>query len=433
MEQLEDAFRAFLVEVCGEIARDEIPFKVWFRLVKRDGEDGWSYITEFRPDITRMLNTLRIGQVGASESAENLYCVIQSNPPLIFNPNAGYQSDPLWRLDAASDALNKIARPFLDAYFRHANGLEFDEESFKFVFDQLASDWRTDSVRVVERTPLLNVTLGVDFPVILGELSRIVKADFEDIERWVNPSAMTPALRSPLSEFSIGMFDAVLETSAVWFPTVNIGSTKLRDERESVLRLMRLAFDSRIVSPLVERQSSMKIIRPFLESTLLSSQREPEIIEKFVLGPQNVERVRQIYSAFHSSGNKKELDIALRRWSDSMDRVRRDDELVDLWIGLESLFLRMEDELSLRVSLRVAILLEQDNLRRKEIFNNTRISYSWRSAIVHASESSRRSAERKRDMRSTCQITHDYLRRALLHIVNLHSWEPKKIDEDLFR
>jgi hypothetical protein len=103
------------------------------------------------------------------------------------------------------------------------------------------------------------------------------------------------------------------------------------------------------------------------------------------------------------------LRLGLDRFNSSYERTQPEDRLIDYWIALEALALRQEDELSYRVSLRLAYYLGTDPDERETIFAQLRSSYDARSRIVHGTAVPL--------VREICDATSELLRRALAKVV----------------
>jgi hypothetical protein len=82
---------------------------------------------------------------------------------------------------------------------------------------------------------------------------------------------------------------------------------------------------------------------------------------------------------------KGSLELAIRRFDLAYERAYPADKLIDMMIAFEALFLPERDELALRLSLRVANLL-RDEEDRQEIFKKMKRAYKLRSHIVHGTE-----------------------------------------------
>ena len=77
------------------------------------------------------------------------------------------------------------------------------------------------------------------------------------------------------------------------------------------------------------------------------------------------------------------LDISTKRFNFSYLRNDWEDQVIDLMIGFECLFLRDNAELNYKLSLRTAIFLSE--LGTKEVFDFIKEAYGLRSKIVHGS------------------------------------------------
>lgn len=76
---------------------------------------------------------------------------------------------------------------------------------------------------------------------------------------------------------------------------------------------------------------------------------------------------------------------SIRRYSMSLDRSNLGDAIVDVFVGLESLLLRDNTELSFRLSIRTAALLSKRKIERAVIYKAVKKAYGFRSQVVHGS------------------------------------------------
>jgi hypothetical protein len=127
------------------------------------------------------------------------------------------------------------------------------------------------------------------------------------------------------------------------------------------------------------------------------------------------------------------LSLPLRRWESSLMRPNPEDSLIDAWISLEALLLGgAEGELNYRASVRLAEFLGTSGAERKDIYDATRISYRWRSLIVHGSTDRR--FTRRNPLQEAVQRTTDLLRSALLKVLDLPSrFEPNNLESTLLQ
>ena len=94
---------------------------------------------------------------------------------------------------------------------------------------------------------------------------------------------------------------------------------------------------------------------------------------------------------FIQSAHKNKKDnrflIALRRLSSGMSECYDEDKLLDYMIGLEALYLPgINQELTFRLALNVALASELDKQKRKDIYKFIKKMYGYRSKISHGNQ-----------------------------------------------
>lgn len=115
------------------------------------------------------------------------------------------------------------------------------------------------------------------------------------------------------------------------------------------------------------------------------------VTTEYVLNDDDREPLQRLWKAMSSPGaaKSKGLQMALRRLSYGRDRPRPEDQLVDLMIAAEALFLsdtrKDRSELGYRLALRAAKFIESPDYGQREVFEMFRQAYSARSALVHGS------------------------------------------------
>jgi hypothetical protein len=110
--------------------------------------------------------------------------------------------------------------------------------------------------------------------------------------------------------------------------------------------------------------------------------------EPYVLVDDEVTGFREFWLAFKEIHARSVISSALRRFNFAADRALPDDEIVDLMIAAEALFLqeideRYRGELSYRLALRAASFLGKTLQERLRLFKFMRRAYNARSVVVH--------------------------------------------------
>ena len=119
------------------------------------------------------------------------------------------------------------------------------------------------------------------------------------------------------------------------------------------------------------------------------SKYEVEVAAKNPLIMKKTEKklVTQIYDGlnlidFSHKGNKF-LDIAKKRFVTALSRTSKIDQLIDLMISLESLYVSSPGEITVRLSNRMATVLGKNHADREDLWKFTKKVYNMRSGIVH--------------------------------------------------
>ena len=119
------------------------------------------------------------------------------------------------------------------------------------------------------------------------------------------------------------------------------------------------------------------------------SKYETEIISKIPLKMEKNEKkqLQEIYDSlekinFSIKGNRF-LEISKKRFVTALSRIDKFDQLIDLMISLESLYVSSPGEITVRLSNRMATVLAKDDSEREEIWRFSKKVYNMRSGIIH--------------------------------------------------
>jgi Apea-like HEPN len=152
--------------------------------------------------------------------------------------------------------------------------------------------------------------------------------------------------------------------------------------------------------------------------TLIDSLTRREDFDKYTL---NVSELPSLRSFQDSLGNLSEklaenpaIALAVDRHGSS-NEIKSADEIIDLFICLESLMLEQEEGLSIRLAQRTANLLGDNAKSRLTIYKQLREFYGLRSKIVHGSNLSNKQRERLKNIQPLREIA----RRAVLAVLGV--------------
>lgn len=119
------------------------------------------------------------------------------------------------------------------------------------------------------------------------------------------------------------------------------------------------------------------------------SKYEIEVISKEPLIIKTINRnsINKIYNDLEkidfSKKSNKFLEIAKKRFISGLTRSSEFDQLIDLIISLESLYVSSPGEITIRLSNRMAIILGKNDIEREHIWKFIKKVYNLRSGIVH--------------------------------------------------
>jgi hypothetical protein len=326
---------------------------------------------------------------------------------------------------------------FLWRYLRGGVQLDWDEVRFNETFDELSADLSCKRVVFHTTLPLSNLRMATD-ALDFGQELRLLPASLEEMERWLNPNRILPSLGAGFQQWNSHYVDrpAVLHTRHVIVgqpPPTDLQSLPdhlPRVNASGVITALRLVLNAPIAVIFQQQESEGLMALGGGGTTWGWSPASPLGPVATVDEEKGAEIIR-VWQLLQTSPNIKYVTLALRRWESSLLRASDEDRLIDAWIGLEALLLGVQEgELSFRAAVRLAEFLGTSGVDRKDIYDTTRISYKWRSAIVHGG--SIKTLAKRNPLQETVPPTTEYLRLALLKILDLpRRFDPKGLETGL--
>jgi hypothetical protein len=160
-----------------------------------------------------------------------------------------------------------------------------------------------------------------------------------------------------------------------------------REKIKQILTAMRVFKDSSVAISRLEVNEPMTWF-PFTSS---AQQLLPpaSIGDSCSIGEDEVQNLIDCWETIKGISHDKirSLEIAIKRFNYAHEHKDREDSLIDIMIGLESLFLKEIDELRFKLALRVATFLEASVAaykgKKKEVFDGVYGAYKLRSKVVH--------------------------------------------------
>ncbi len=433
MEQIKDLLRTLTQTVCRQLKGMEFPKSNLWTVVDSPGIPPHVAMDLDRPVLSNLLSSLSIWLLSLPEYkavAEAIESNIELREGIIIDAGGFLQKPEQTNITRA------LLTNFLWRYLQEGELLDWDTRRFEETFNELRTELRRKSIVFRTTMPLNNLKMGVA-SINFGKELRLLPASIKELESWLNPDqSLSPPSMSP-PRWNLHHVDkpAVLHTHK----TI-VGRPRPTDPQEALGQLpqvntdnaitaLRLVFNAPISIIFQEQQAEgMMAYGSHGTSWRISS---PKFAPIVTLNQEKATQVIHVWKLLQTSPNIDLIRLALRRWESSLLRENLEDRLIDAWISLEAFLLGgKEGELSYRAALLLAEFLGTSGADRKVIFDATRFSYRWRSAIVHGL--STKKLIKQRSLQETVQVTTEYLRSALLKVLDLPSrLNPSKLETDL--
>ena len=435
MEQVRIALRSLTLKVCQALEGQEIPNKPVWTVVSPPDAPPHAAMDPDRPALSDLRISLTIGllrfpEYGAAADA------IEEEPELkvgIIVNEGGVLLKP-----EKTNITRAFVTNFLWRYLREGQQLEWDETRFAETFDELKAEVGRKSIVLHATLPLSNLRIDID-ALDFGDEVRLEPASISELERWMNPDQSLPPLGVGPPQRHTGELDrpAVLHvrrTVVGELPPSDLAGPLFQlapVNADHIIMALRLIMNAPI--SVIFQEHAREGMMAFSGSGTRWGWPPPRNGPLVTLDSETAAQVIHVWQVLQTSPNINILSLPLSRWESSLMRPSLEDRLMDAWISLEALLLGVQEgELSFRASVRLAEFLGTSGADRQDIYDATRISYKWRSIIVHGSPDKKFST--RNPLQETVQRTLDTLRSALLKVLDLPGrFNPKNLDSELLR
>ena len=262
----------------------------------------------------------------------------------------------------------------------------FNDNSFNELYEDFESFFYDDKIRMSYKIFITNFTS--DTPIKIEDNLQIrpmtiYEKDFFSDSMMMGLSSRYNFLTHVIEQ--IGYQEKLIGDEA---PKNSVDIRKEYDVVEKVLSALRLFKKGKIISSLVMTQET-SLIHSMGTSYSERGQQNLSSSQKYTLNSEEILEFIKFWkliadSRYHQS---KSVGIAIRRFNYAYDREKNEDEIIDYLIAFEALLFKSEtQELSEKLSRRVARLLEEDFDSRKRAYKTIKDFYNKRSKIVHGVE-----------------------------------------------
>ncbi|PKP59484.1 hypothetical protein CVT91_06630 [Candidatus Atribacteria bacterium HGW-Atribacteria-1] len=228
----------------------------------------------------------------------------------------------------------------------------------------------------------------------------------------------------PRSSYSNYLLQVILRKDT---PEVEPGQffAEAREKIEKAITIFRLFKEERIgytliIQPLAEVQNYGYTAEFLWHQMLWTSKKIPEI---YTLERSEIQSFTTFFKDFYKI-SFSEFNLAIEYFNKSyIEPYTPRDSFLDLMIALENLFLKeTHQELSYKLSMRMAYILGVDKKDRINIFNFMKDAYNLRSKILHGEKSDKLNNKKFLELR---KLT----RKSIIYFLkNKEHWNSAKLD-----
>jgi hypothetical protein len=411
MKKLKIALMEVVEEVCEVLHDKKMPMRNWTRIKKN--EDQMSCSVELRPDIPTLMVYVHLNTEKLA-SLKQLLEVVQASPKLSSQIFCDAARNPVSEPNRDMWMRNFLLNPILSEYFYNLGAINFDEKVAQSSIDKFITKLETPISKFKTLTPLVNLKLAMEVLDIAPGI-RLRKIKENEIEKWIND--YTSISINPISSMVIYNIDCAAEITNKACADINEAQSLLH----SLMHIIRLITDRKIYICFTENEV-LKAERPLLNQLSQSWGYSLRLMDMDAIIDEAVGiRLVDLWQKIQQCPNIEKIDLAFKRWSETVERLSVEDMLIDYWIALESLFASdSNQEVKFRASLRIASYLGKTADKRKEIYNDMRCSYDWRSAIVHGDfrkPGKIKELNKKSTLHEITEKTRSYLRESLFQLI----------------
>lgn len=385
---LEKALHSCVKEICDAVesgSLDGATFSSWKEW--RCGADG-----QFRPHYSSRLAFL-------STDFESLpsfeKCVELAKKDEVIGPQLDAFVGGIFGARVRLD-MQQIMRSLLGPMISDEGRIKYSEDRFQEQWREINRFLSQDDIPYVTLAPLPN--LVADFPVRITDKISIDRFSEKEVSRCILVQLLRPIFST---------FEVVPKDSAVGIRSLSKSSKVVGDlqiQADSAKANNNLFDQNKVVLDVV---LALRLLKPgkvvcsgilsynmgqFIDFGITSYRQAqpPHPFSNFKLEQNEEERLKELWNLLTSANmdNRRFLEMALRRFNMACDRHSVEDQLVDLSIAAESLFLHDVGggELQFRLAIRAADFCGGSEYERRDVYALVRSAYKLRSRIVHGTE-----------------------------------------------
>jgi hypothetical protein len=277
---------------------------------------------------------------------------------------------------------------FIQQVYLDTANTSFDPTIFNEHYEAFEELFYSDTMRFVDTVRLNNFESEVEEIILEAGLAIKRLPQVQDVQTKMQELRYRPHIHYSRSEFVIERRYTQQKIVGGFAPDpspeqVERELNKSGDLFDLVIKTLRVLKSSGVYREHGITTETLTF-RPYAGiSSRISSLENTVLGDKCKLNAQEANELKALYAKTKQANNQT-FKIASSRLGFGMERRLDVDKLLDFMIGLESLYLPDgNDELTFRLSLRVAFRVNHDMTERKNLFKFLKKMYGVRSKIAH--------------------------------------------------
>jgi len=269
-------------------------------------------------------------------------------------------------------------------FIRETNSFNFNEEKFESIYKGIEEYAFSEFLQFSCSAQMYNFSCDVDEIIIDKEITINRYTEEECKKIWgrghfwgsrprfpTNPNDFKIKVRFPKEKKSLTAGDNREKEAIVIL--------------KNVLTLLRLFKDYNLRIGPIEVASEQWLPSMSLH---ISGEHEAMPVGQYKLNSSEQGALRELWGKIQRMNltNVYSLEIALKRFNFVHERIDSEDKLIDIMIGIETLFSESNDEIRYKTSLRTSLLIGKGLEDRKKIFKIMQKAYDLRSKLVHGEQ-----------------------------------------------
>lgn len=309
---------------------------------------------------------------------------------------------------------------------------KFDLEKFSKIFNEIEADFLSPTISTVEITPLFGFRSEESRILLAKDLSIEILSD-EDISNLLS-SGVPMSLQNVSDNIADALYKhAIVRVSKLTkiIGSNNRASKETKNEahitNNTIISALQL-FKFGTIFPVANISRNIGFFSN--GSSMSSGYPRFGLRSSYVISKKEIEEFLILWNKIYTLTPEKIphfLEVALRRFADGTLRPNLEDQIIDLLISAEAIYLSSggtdQGELKYRLAHRAALFLESDPIKQKEIFKFMKNAYDIRSKFVHGSVSKvsfpKKDDGKKMNLHEFEERTRKIMRRSIFKVYDL--------------